>query len=85
MEDEQPPPAPDFAVFQNSRTLTSAVWTKESGEWHQCRQEEYPAILILATLLRESSDPTGTMQQIVAIMKAGGGALPEDLPEDLSG
>ena len=65
---------PDFAVFQNSRTFKSAIWTRELGKWHHCDKQEYPAILILVTLLRESSDPESTMKQIIRMMDNGDAA-----------
>ena len=61
-------PAPDFAVFQNSRTQESAIWTKEDG-WRKCERNEYPAMLIVVTLLRESPNPQETMQQIAKMMR----------------
>lgn len=64
---------PDFAVFQNSRTLTSAIWTKERGEWINCNKEEYPAILVLVTLLRESPNPKETMEEIAKMIRSGSG------------
>ena len=68
---------PEFCIFQNSRTQQSAIWTKEKGEWQNCVREEYPAILVLASLLRESPDPTATMQQVAKIMRDGSGAAPD--------
>ena len=62
---------PDFAIFQNSRTQQSAIWTKEEGKWRQCGKSEYPAILIVATLLRESPSPEQTMKQIAKMMRDG--------------
>jgi hypothetical protein len=72
MENDPLPPAPDFAVFQNSRTLESAIWTKELGHWHQCNKEEYPAILLIATMLRKSSDPTHTINHIMSLPPPSG-------------
>jgi hypothetical protein len=66
-------PVPDFAVFQNSRTMTSAIWTKDRGEWIHCEKHEYPAILILVTLLRESPNPAATMEEIAKMMRSGSG------------
>ena len=60
---------PDFAVFQNSRTQQSAIWTKEEGKWRSCTKDEYPAMLILVTLLRESPNPEETMQEIAKMMR----------------
>ena len=62
---------PEFCIFQNSRTLQSAIWTKEKGEWQNCSKEEFPAILIFATLLRESKDPEETMRQVAKVMREG--------------
>ena len=62
---------PDFAVFQNSRTQESAIWTKGEGKWRTCEKHEYPAILILVTLLRESPNPEETMQEIAKMMHDG--------------
>jgi hypothetical protein len=62
------PSTPDFAVFQNSSTQRSAIWTKETG-WHECNRDEYPAILILVTLLRESPNPEETMREIISMMR----------------
>jgi len=70
--ENDPPPAPDFAVFQNSRTLESAIWTKELGRWHECNKEEYPAILLIATMLRQSHNPTQTMNHIMSLLPPHG-------------
>ena len=66
-------PVPDFAIFQDSKRMRSAIWTKEEGKWRECEKDEYPAILILVTLLRESPNPVETMKEVAAIMRKGGG------------
>ena len=70
---ENPPSSsiPDLAIFQNSQTMRSAVWTKELGRWHECDREEYPAMLLLVTLLRNSPDPDKTMKEIITMMRFG--------------
>tara|TARA_B100000959_G_C14870667_1_gene578186 strand:+ start:373 stop:591 length:219 start_codon:yes stop_codon:yes gene_type:complete len=72
MEDKPLPPSPDFAVFQNSRTHQSAIWTKELGRWHVCSEREYAAILVVVTLLRNSPNPTETMEQISSMLDLEG-------------
>jgi hypothetical protein len=72
MEDKPQPPVADFAVFQNSRTQQSAIWTKDLGRWHVCGKEEYHAILVVVTLLRGSPNPTATMEQIADMLDLGG-------------
>ena len=65
-DDEQ---IPEFAVFRNSRTLTTAVWSKEKGYWIGCNDDEYPAMLIVENLLRFSPNPASVMQQIAEVMQ----------------
>jgi hypothetical protein len=77
MESEPQPPASDFAIFQNSRTRQSAIWTKELGHWHECNKEEYPAILLIATMLRDSPDPTNTMNHIMSLLPPSSGGSAE--------
>ena len=77
MESEPQRHAPDFAIFQNSRTGQSAIWTKELGSWHECDKEEYPAILLIATLLRDSTDPTNTMNHIMSLLPPSSGGSAE--------
>jgi len=72
MEKDASPPVADFAVFQNSRTLQSAIWTKELGRWHVCDKDEYPAILVVVTLLRNSPNPTKTMKEVAALLRLEG-------------
>jgi len=59
---------PEFAIFQNSRTRTAAIWTKPQGRWQECTKEEYPAISLFVTLLRASPNPTETLKEIAKTM-----------------
>ena len=60
---------PDFAILQNSKTRTSAIWTKELGKWHECNEQEYEAVNLVSTVLRKSPYPEETMKQIIAMMQ----------------
>lgn len=62
-------PIPEFAVFQDSKRLRSALWTKESGRWHECGKDEFLAVSILVSLLRHSKNPTRTMEEITKVMQ----------------
>ena len=62
-------PVPEFAVFQDSKRMRSALWTKESGEWHECGSQEFLAVSILVSLLRNSSNPKRTMEEIAKVMR----------------
>jgi hypothetical protein len=57
-------PTPDFAIFQNSRTKQTAIWTKES-KWQKCREDEYGAFRLLSSLIRNSPDPEPLMKKII--------------------
>ena len=63
---------PEFAIFQNSRLKQSAIWTKEKGEWINCEKREYDAINVLVNLLRNSKNPSQTMENIANILRKGG-------------
>ena len=71
MDEQAKNPVPDFAIFQNSRTRTAAIWTKPQGEWTECTEEEYDAIDLFVTLLRNSPNPTKTMKEISKIIRGG--------------
>ena len=71
MDKQTKSPVPDFAIFQNSRTRTSAIWTKPQGEWTACTPEEYDAIAVFVTLLRHSPNPVKTMKEISRIVGKG--------------
>ena len=59
---------PDFAIFQNSRTKQSALWVKEVGEWRHCVQADYEPILVMASMLRHSPDPSKTLSEIAKVI-----------------
>ena len=71
MDEQTKSPVPDFAIFQNSRTRISAIWTKPQGRWTECTKDEYDAIDLFATLLRNSPNPKETMKQISKIVNGG--------------
>ena len=55
---------PDFAIFQNSRTMQSAIWTKEVGKWIQCEPREYAPLAVIVNLLRHSPNPQAVMEEL---------------------
>tara|TARA_Y100000310_G_scaffold63447_1_gene58879 strand:+ start:807 stop:1004 length:198 start_codon:yes stop_codon:yes gene_type:complete len=57
-------PTPEFAIFQNSRTKQTAIWTKEN-RWIKCREDEYPAMSLLVQLIRTADDPERIMKKII--------------------
>jgi len=69
MENETENRVPEFAIFQNSRTRVAAIWTKHQGRWQECQPEEYDAINLFVSLLRESDNPHATLEEIVKIMR----------------
>ena len=64
MENETKKPIPDFAIFRNSRTRQSAIWTKAGGRWHECHSEEYAAIEVLEHMIAMSPNPIQTIEEI---------------------
>lgn len=54
-------PVPEFAIFQNSRTRVSGIWSSHIGEWKQCPESEYEAIALVATILRNSPNPEAVL------------------------
>ena len=48
--------APEFAIFQNSRTRRTAIWTKEHG-WEDAPNKDYEQLGLLASMLRAAPDP----------------------------
>jgi hypothetical protein len=60
--------APDFAIFQNSRTRQSALWVKEVGQWRECSKSDYDPILVMAVMIRQSPDPSKTLQTIAHLI-----------------
>jgi hypothetical protein len=55
---------PDFAIFQNSKTRHSAIWTKERGEWVDATSEEYDILGLLARTLRTTPDPSEVVKML---------------------
>ena len=60
---------PDFAIFQDSKRRLSAIWTRETG-WNKCEEKEYPAILVMANLIRNAPDPNEIMKQVIETIKS---------------
>ena len=60
---------PDFAIFQNSRTMQSAIWSKEYGKWIQCRSNEYAPLAIIVNLLRHSPNPQEVMEELQEVAR----------------
>ena len=57
-------PTPDFAIFQNSSTRQTAIWTQES-KWQKCKEDEYAAMSLLVQLIRTADDPEQVMKKII--------------------
>ena len=55
---------PDFAIFQNSRTMQSAIWSKGHGKCIQCKTSEYAPLAIIVNLLRRSPNPQEVMEEL---------------------
>jgi hypothetical protein len=55
--------APEFAIFQNSRTQRSAIWT--GNKWRDAPQEDYDHLRLLATLIRTDPNPVAIVKAIV--------------------
>ena len=60
-------PVPDFAIFQNSRTRQSALWTKEAGHWIDAKENEYEALAIIVNLIRHAPDPQELVEELARI------------------
>jgi hypothetical protein len=52
---------PEFAIFQNSRTRRSAIWTKHNG-WEDAPDKDYEHLGLLASLLRTSPNPSKILE-----------------------
>jgi|TARA_R110000824_G_scaffold354907_1_gene542018 hypothetical protein len=61
-------PVPDFAIFQNDRTRVSSVWVKGSGEWRSCPPEDFKALEIITSIIRNSTNPEKTLVMIAKII-----------------
>ena len=59
---------PDFCLFVNTASKTSAIWTKADG-WMECKPEEFEAILVVQQLVRNSDHPETTLMQIKNAMQ----------------
>ncbi len=59
---------PDFCLFVNTASKTSAIWTKADG-WMECKPEEFEAILVVQQLVRNSDHPEITLMQIKNAMQ----------------
>ena len=60
---------PEFAIFQNSRTKTSAIWTKEQGKWKDCPESDFEPLALMARCIRTAPDPVEIVRQIQAANK----------------
>tara|TARA_Y100000593_G_scaffold61787_1_gene114450 strand:+ start:7315 stop:7509 length:195 start_codon:yes stop_codon:yes gene_type:complete len=56
---------PEFAIFQNSRTKRTAIWTKQSGKWTDVPKEDYAHIGLLATLIRTDPNPVEICKAVI--------------------
>ena len=59
--------APEFAIFQNSRTKQSAIWV--NVKWKDAPEEDYDHLRLLATLIRTDPEPTKIVKSIANINK----------------
>jgi|AP95_1055475.scaffolds.fasta_scaffold107406_2 hypothetical protein len=57
--------APEFAIFQNSRTKLSAIWIKGQGKWKDAPSSDYEHLRLLATLIRTDPNPVEIVKAIV--------------------
>ena len=55
---------PEFAIFQNSATHRSAIWTVERGKWIEAGKEEYGILNLLVSLIRSSDDPSTIIEML---------------------
>ena len=60
---------PEFAIFQNSRTKVSGVWTKSGGRWVQAQESEYEILRLLSQLIRTSENPIEVLDQLESYNK----------------
>jgi hypothetical protein len=64
MEDNK---IPDFAIFQNSRTRQSAIWSKEAGHWIDAKESEYEPLAIIVNLIRHSPNPQEIVEELARV------------------
>ncbi len=55
---------PEFAIFQNSASRRSAIWTVERGKWIEAGKEEYGILNLLVGLIRSSDDPSTIIEML---------------------
>ena len=55
---------PEFAIFQNSRTRQTAIWTKTAGKWTDIPKEDYAHIGLLAKLIRTDPNPVEIVKAV---------------------
>ena len=55
---------PEFAIFQNSATQSSAIWTVERGKWIEAGKEEYGILHLLVGLIRTSDNPSTIVEML---------------------
>jgi hypothetical protein len=58
-------PTPEFAIFQNSRTRRSAMWTKGAGAWKEFPERDFLALQTMTMILRSSPNPPKTLDDII--------------------
>ena len=66
---------PEFAIFQNSRTKVSGVWTRAGGEWVEASRSEYEILALLSKLLRTSPEPAKVLRLIAKENPNWGGGM----------
>ena len=59
---------PEFAIFQNSRTRRSAIWTKDHG-WEDALDKDYEHLGLLASLLRTAPNPNDILKTLAGQIK----------------
>ena len=63
--------APEFAIFQNSRTKQSAIWN--GNKWAYPPVKDYDHLRLLATLIRTDPDPVGICRSLINETKYNNG------------
>ena len=58
---------PEFAIFQNSKTRQSAIWTK--NRWVDAQEGEFDALWTLAQIIRSSPNAKLVLEQMVDQIK----------------
>ena len=55
---------PEFAIFQNSATHRSAIWTVERGKWVEAGEDEYNILNLLVGIIRTSDNPSTIIEML---------------------